>query len=87
LTNSYNPYTAGTLPIVGERFIAPYWADVDTSGTGRIYYRQTTNSTLLARATNEIQRAFPMSQNVNITSLLIVTWDAVGHYNGRTDKV
>ena len=67
--------------------IAPYWADVDTTGTGQIYYRQTTNSTLLARATNEIRMAFPTSQNVNVTNLLIATWDSVGYYDSRTDKV
>ena len=67
--------------------IAPYWADVDTAGIGQIHYRQTTNSTLLARATNEIRMAFPTSQNVNVTNLLIVTWDSVGYYLSHTDKV
>jgi len=76
------------LPLNGNQsFIAPYWADADIRGTGEIYYRQTNNPVLLARATNEIQTAFPMSQNVNITNLFIVTWDAVGYYLRRTDKV
>lgn len=52
-----------------------------------MYYRQTNDSVLLARATNEIQTAFPMSQNVEITNLFIVTWDAVGYYFRSTDKV
>ena len=68
-------------------FIAPYWYDVDTRGTGEIYYRQTTNSTLLARAAKEIKAAFSTSQNVNITNLFIVTWNAVGYYSRGTDKV
>ena len=87
MTNTYNPFTPSELPIESEKFIAPYWSDVDTTETGQIYYRQTNNSALLVRATNEIQRAFPMSQNVNIINLLIVTWDAVGYYNSHTDKV
>ena len=69
------------------KLIAPYWADFDTRGIGQIYYRQTNNSALLARATNEIQMAFPTSQNVNVTNLFIITWDSVGYYNSGTDKV
>lgn len=46
-----------------------------------------TTPTLLVRATNEIKAAFPTSQNVYVTSLLIATWDSVGYYSGRTDKV
>lgn len=76
------------LPLNGtERFITPYWADVDITGIGRIYYRQTNNSALLARATDEIRIAFPTSQNVNVSNLFIVTWDAVGYFSRQTDKV
>ena len=67
--------------------IAPYWADVDTRGTGDIYYRQTADPHLLARATSEIRAAFPLSQHVVITNLLIATWDRVGYYSRSTDKV
>jgi len=87
LTNLYNEYTPNQLPLGNQHFIAPYWADVDIRETGEIYYRQTNNPVLLARATNEIRTAFPMSQNVNITNLFIVTWDAVGYYLRHTDKV
>ena len=60
---------------------------MDLRGIGQVYYRQTSDAVLLARANNEIQIAFPMSQTVNITNLLIVTWDAVGYYYRHTDKV
>jgi len=70
-----------------DKIIAPYWADVDTRGTGQVFYRQTTDSSLLARATSEIKAAFPRSQNVTITDLLIVTWDNVGYYYQKNDKV
>jgi len=69
-----------------HRIIAPYWANVDTLQAGRIYYRQTTDPVLLARATSEIRSTFPMSQNVTITHLLIVTWDGVGYPQG-SDRV
>ena len=87
LNNSFNFWTPILLPLNGNRFIAPYWADVDLTGTGEVYYRQTTNPTLLARATKHIQAAFPFSQNVIITNLFIVTWDAVGYYLSGTNKV
>ena len=86
LGNFYNSWTPRSLPINNIQFIAPYWADFDLTGTGNIFYRQTRDPTLLARATNEIRAAFPMSENV-IINLLIVTWDAVGYYSSNTDKV
>ena len=75
------------MPINGSKFIAAYWGDVDLRGIGEVYYRQTTNSSLLARATNEIQTAFPNHLNVNVTNLFIATWDTVGYYPSRTDRV
>ena len=69
------------------RIIAPYWADVDTKGTGRIFYRQSSDPNLIAKATSEIRRGFPNSQNVTVTNLLIATWDAVGYYYRNSDKV
>ena len=69
-----------------SRFVAPYWADVDTRGTGAIYHRQTTDPSLLARATSEIRGAFP-GYLYEITNLFIATWDKVGYYLLGTDKV
>jgi len=84
----YNVRTPLSFPLSGNsKIIAPYWADVDISGTGNIYYRQTTDPSLLARATIEIRAAFPMSHNITITNLLIATWDKVGYYYWKTDKV
>ena len=84
----YNFRTPLSLPLSGSyRIIAPYWADVDTRGAGDIFYRQTTNASLLVRATNEIRATFPASQGVTIRSLLIATWSKVGYYNHNDDKV
>ena len=69
------------------KFVAPYWADADNRGTGNIYYRQTTDPIVLARATSEIRAAFPVDEDFEITHLLIATWDAIGYYNRGTDKV
>ena len=85
---TFDSSTPRSFPLrESEKIIAPYWADVDTSETGNIYYRQTTDPSLLARATSEIRAAVPTSQNVTITNLLIATWDRVGYYYRGTDKV
>ena len=70
-----------------QQIIAPYWANVDTRRTGEIFYRQTTDPNLLARANSELQAAFPQSQNLSITNLLIATWFEVGYYYYNDDKV
>jgi len=87
----YQVYKIGAVifkPLNGShRVIAPYLADVDLRGTGRVFYRQTTDPSLLARATSEIRAAFSNSQHVTIKHLLIVTWYRVGYYDGNFDKV
>ena len=69
--------------------IAPFYSNVDIRGTGNVFFRQTKDSFLLTRATNEIQLhvSFLSSTNVSIKNLLIATWDAVGYYSNHTDKV
>ena len=84
----YNVRTPLSLPLSGtQQIIAPYWADVDTRGTGQILYRQSTDPSLLARASREIQTALSLSGNIEIRNLLIATWDAVGYYYMNRDKV
>ena len=77
------------LPLTGNnnRIIAPYWADADIRGTGNIYYRQSADNSLLVRATEQIRAAFPDSQDLSISNLLLTTWDTVGYYPKGTDKV
>ena len=75
------------LPLSTLKIIAPYWGDVDTRGTGQIFYRQTTDTTLLDRVSRQLQATYSLSLNVTITNLFIATWDAVGYYYMQTDKV
>lgn len=76
------------LPLYGtHKIIAPCWDDVDTSGSGKIFYRQITNPILLARATSELRVAFPGSGSVTIHHLLISTWFRVGYSYHHFDKV
>ncbi|XP_054720525.1 nidogen-2-like [Uloborus diversus] len=66
--------------------IAPLYSDVDTRGSGRVYYRETQASELLERATRDIRSHFSNAGSFQPRSLFIVTWEEVGHYNRGTDK-
>jgi len=88
LGKKYSTLSPRSLPLTTtDKIIAPYWADVDTRGIRNVYYRQTTDHSLLTRATIEIRRAYPMLQNLTITNTVIATWDSVGYYYQSTDKV
>jgi len=87
-TTSISQYTPDSFPLAGsQEIIAPYWADVDTRGTGTIWYRETTDPDLLERADNEIRQAFPTLLRYASEFLFIATWDHVGYYARATDKV
>ena len=84
----YNHYAPQNLPLnSNQKIIAPYWADVDLRGIGCVFYRQTDDPVLVAKANSDIRAAFPASENVTISNLLIVTWDFVGYYPRKRDKV
>uniref|UniRef100_A0A914E8K7 Uncharacterized protein n=1 Tax=Acrobeloides nanus TaxID=290746 RepID=A0A914E8K7_9BILA len=55
-------------------------ADVDISSTGHIYYRQTQNPTILAKAKHEINNAIPQLPNINFTWAFIATWYNVTYF-------
>ena len=80
--SQFNACTPLSLPLSGtQKIIAPYWADVDNKDTGQIFYRQSTDPSLLTRASREIQEAFPSSQNIMIKNLFIATWVDVDYYS------
>jgi len=83
----FNSFTPEELPLNETMIIAPYWADTDVSGTGRVFYRETTDPSLLDRATSEIRAAFSVNEYFSVTNLLIITWDGVGYYYRSSDKV
>ena len=78
-------YTPEPFPLESTPLIAPYWADVDTRGTGIVRYRQTSDPALLARARDDVSC---VSQKIFIpTFLVIATWDHVGYFESHVDKV
>ena len=73
------------FPVPQYPLVAPYQADVDTTGTGRVWYRITTNAALLAKAANDIRSLTRAS--ISPQWLLIATWDHVGYFSRQMDKV
>jgi len=82
-------FTPEPFPLDDYIIIAPFWGDVDTTGTGTIHYRESTSTELLNRASTEIRDAFPLqaTNGFTATSLFIATWDHVGFFDARTDLV
>ena len=76
----------------GRKFLAPFWADADTTGTsGSVWFRKAqyeTESDLFNKTNEQIRRAFPLQQpSFTTTHLSIFTWEKVGYYNKKKDKV
>ena len=87
-TRAVTTFTPQAFPLADDlELIAPYWSDVDTRGTGNVWYRETADPDLLERAQKEIRRAFVAHENFVPTYLFVATWDHVGYYNSHTDKV
>ena len=72
------------FPSTGLPLIAPFWIDIDITRFGNIYYRITSNATLLQRAHDLLQELFPFSGNFTPITLFIATWDRVAEYGGGT---
>ena len=83
---AYSNYTPLPFPIQGNPMIAPFFADVDTRGTGKVWYRTTNDSALLAIVVKDIQSSLEGSDFTPLW-LFIATWDHVGYYKNHTDKV
>ena len=69
--------------------IAAFWGDVDSRGTGTVWYQRSTDNALLSRATIDIRNAFPAQAAAGFiaTDLFIATWDGVGYFSRNTDLV
>ncbi|XP_010569784.1 PREDICTED: IgGFc-binding protein-like [Haliaeetus leucocephalus] len=81
-----NQYTPDPFPLAdGRTFVAPYWADVDNVRGGDVFYRETTDPTLLARITKDINQYFPKIP-YTATWAFVATWDHVAYYGSTTNK-
>ena len=71
-----------------EPLIAPFFADVDTRGIGTVYYRLSTNANDINFANNKVRNGFAhVHSSFSASQVIIATWDSVGYFNRRNDKV
>jgi autotransporter-associated beta strand protein len=83
-------YTGQPMPYSSNPLIAPYWADVDTraANSGTVWYRADQSASFLSAVSNEINHSFlGGDQGFNATFAEVVTWDHVGYYNQKADKL
>ena len=79
-------YTPDPFPLANDaRMIAPFWADIDTTRGGTVWYRETTDKQLLDRATDEVRAYFPKFMKFRASWIFIATWDHVAFYGCSED--
>lgn len=76
-------FTPEPFPLSDSRsFIAPFWADVHNGIRGDVYYRETTEPEILARATQDVRKYIKSMQSFTATWAFIATWNQVTFYGG-----
>ena len=86
----FTEYTPQRFPLNNFQYIpliAPFWDDVDIRRSGNIFFRQTSNATLLQRARDQLRELFPSSGIFIPTRLFIATWDRVPPYFGGSEEL
>ena len=66
--------------------IFSFSANADTTGIGNVYYRTTTNQTLLYQAAQTINNIFGETSFIP-QYLVVATWFQVGYFERKSDKV
>ncbi|XP_035683923.1 sushi, nidogen and EGF-like domain-containing protein 1 [Branchiostoma floridae] len=81
---SVTGFTPIPFPVEDNKLIAGYFTDIKTSYDGRsgyIYHRETTDATVLSRATTDIQTAFPAEHGSFVAIwAYIATWHEVAFF-------
>ena len=72
---------------IDKPLIAPFLADVDTTGTGNVYYRLSNSPSDLEYANEHIRNIGTFANNFNASQVVVVTWDSVGYFRNNSDKV
>lgn len=57
--------------------IAPFWTDINTLKGGFLWYRTTTDFSILQQGTNKIRTVFPSLDTFSATWMMVVTWEEV----------
>ena len=76
-----------SFPIEGHVFIAPFYGNIETQSNETVWYSRSVinDSDLLKEVKDHVQ----LTKNYDFSPkyLLIATWDGVGYYDKRNDKV
>ena len=81
-----NQYTPDRFPLGDRRrLVAPFWADVDTTVAGEVFYRQTSDQGLLQQATIDVTAIYVKCKVFRAAWLLIATWYEVAFYGAQGD--
>ncbi|PIN93177.1 hypothetical protein AB205_0035040 [Aquarana catesbeiana] len=85
--SSISQFTPQALPVsFGNPFLAIFWADVYNELAGDIYYRESTDPSLLSRATSDIRTYFH-AMNFTAQWVFVATWHRVAYFGSSTNKV
>ncbi|XP_034249826.1 nidogen [Thrips palmi] len=66
--------------------IAPFYANVDTSASGTVYFYESEEAADLQKAAVSVRRSFS-SSTFQPTSVFVATWERVGYFSQGADKV
>lgn len=66
--------------------VAPFWADVDTTAVGAVWYRVTTDPEIVLLISGSVEQHFNV-EGYFPYEVAVVTWDHVGHFSESTDPV
>nr|XP_006816089.1 PREDICTED: uncharacterized protein LOC100367463 [Saccoglossus kowalevskii] len=77
-------YTPIEFPLGNEwKMVAPFWADVDTGNGGNVYWRETTDPKIVARAIKDINTY--TCDLLDVVWVFIATWDNTAFYGAHSD--
>ncbi|KAE8752468.1 hypothetical protein FOCC_FOCC000590 [Frankliniella occidentalis] len=65
--------------------IAPFYANVDTSVSGTVYFHESESVEDLQRASERVRRSFSAS-TFQPTAVFVATWERVGYFSQGADK-
>ncbi|XP_025965131.1 sushi, nidogen and EGF-like domain-containing protein 1 isoform X4 [Dromaius novaehollandiae] len=78
-------FTPVAFPISKDRrVVAAFWADVDNRRAGDVYYRESKDQAILARATKDIAQYFPEFPDFSAQWVFIATWYRVTFFGGSS---
>ena len=60
--------------------ITPYWADLDLKYGGNVFYRQTTDTIIIEKASVQIKNSFHSFNNAQFNWAFIITWSNISFF-------